>query len=554
MKKFTALGLFGLLFLLCISCTEAEKARDDLTVDGKNKIFPADKLTEAKKQTVKAAEGGTITIGEGDSVDASLDIPAGALAEDTEITVFKIDESALPKNAAGPAYEFKPDGLQFSKAVTLKIKYTADNTENLKLAQIFFNSDDYTALDNNKVDSENKMVAGETTHFSAYAPVIATEHTDDHSDNHGSDTSTTTDTSTATETDDHADDNTDGGQMDDHADDNTDDHSDDTGNTAGSNANCEKLWKAVCEKDATCTHGSSASFDCAAIAKDFCAIGLLRGSSLYTADSSKVDGCVSTLSGLTCEQLADDNGPPEGDCADLFIGTVANGDHCTDSIGSACKDGYCKTDHSENESSCGICTAFPKIGDACEDYSSCKFSNSEAGVCNENKCVALPVENQPCVNYRCAEDLYCDHTASTPTCKAKTIAQEGQECANDNTSCAAGLDCDYSANKCVKQVSLKPGDVCTEEDNDNCSPGYCKPNAAHSETGVCSGGARPGNGEPCPLDFFCAAGFTCDFYSGLCKPIGKVGDACISDFSGLDCESGYCDETTNKCSAALVCK
>ena len=70
---------------------------------------------------IKAAAGGTITLG-----DLTLDIPPGALADDTEITIRKVDPADLPDEFSDidgdSAYELTPDGLEFSVPVTATLK------------------------------------------------------------------------------------------------------------------------------------------------------------------------------------------------------------------------------------------------------------------------------------------------------------------------------------------------------------------------------------------------------------------------------------------------
>jgi hypothetical protein len=65
---------------------------------------------------VSAATGGTVA----DKDDkASLAIPAGALAADTDIT---LKVAPAENGSAGPVYDFGPDGLQFLKPATLTLK------------------------------------------------------------------------------------------------------------------------------------------------------------------------------------------------------------------------------------------------------------------------------------------------------------------------------------------------------------------------------------------------------------------------------------------------
>ncbi len=65
---------------------------------------------------VSAATGGMVADKDG---KASLAIPAGALAADTDIT---LKVAPAEKGSAGPVYDFGPDGLQFLKPATLTLK------------------------------------------------------------------------------------------------------------------------------------------------------------------------------------------------------------------------------------------------------------------------------------------------------------------------------------------------------------------------------------------------------------------------------------------------
>src|SRR5436190_16014555 len=76
--------------------------------------------TQVAKKMITAKSGGTI-----ESSGATLDIPAGALSEDTEITLGTIAKSDLPdaKNVASKGYDFGPDGTKFKKPVALTIDF-----------------------------------------------------------------------------------------------------------------------------------------------------------------------------------------------------------------------------------------------------------------------------------------------------------------------------------------------------------------------------------------------------------------------------------------------
>lgn len=102
--------------LLFIGCPVDPLGDDDDTgVGDDDDAGPLEVVT----QLVTAADGGTI-----ETADASLSIPAGALAEDTEITisVFPRPTSGMPgPEALGPVYELSPDGLTFDEPAFLTL-------------------------------------------------------------------------------------------------------------------------------------------------------------------------------------------------------------------------------------------------------------------------------------------------------------------------------------------------------------------------------------------------------------------------------------------------
>ncbi|HNT26740.1 MAG TPA: hypothetical protein PKH10_01050, partial [bacterium] len=80
------------------------------------------------KKTVTAATGGTVSTTDG---SASVEIPAGALAQDTEITITekKKDDYPEEEKLASSVWHFGPDGLTFSKPITMSIKLDRNKVE-----------------------------------------------------------------------------------------------------------------------------------------------------------------------------------------------------------------------------------------------------------------------------------------------------------------------------------------------------------------------------------------------------------------------------------------
>jgi hypothetical protein len=81
--------------------------------------------------------GGRITSPSGRMV---LDVPAGALAADTEITITELEAGEGP--TVGPVFDLQPEGLQFAQPATLMIRYTPDdvpegyNIEDIAITQV----------------------------------------------------------------------------------------------------------------------------------------------------------------------------------------------------------------------------------------------------------------------------------------------------------------------------------------------------------------------------------------------------------------------------------
>jgi hypothetical protein len=124
-------------------------------------------------------EGGSVTY-----ENAAVDIPEGALDEETEISV-GIPESApsytQPANTEkiGDVYEFGPAGTQFNLPVTVTIQYNdsdigSHNENTLKLLTFEDGGDTPAELANVVVDTENNIVSGDATHFSFFVLSIST--------------------------------------------------------------------------------------------------------------------------------------------------------------------------------------------------------------------------------------------------------------------------------------------------------------------------------------------------------------------------------------------
>jgi hypothetical protein len=124
----------------------------------------ADATTQA---AITAAAGGAVSFG-----GMSAEVPAGALATDTTITVHAVDVSTLPApgSIVGPAYDLGPNGTTFSKPV--KLSFDLDST---KLASgevpsiAFVNGGAWERLADSVV--KGGKIEATTTHFTVFGVV-----------------------------------------------------------------------------------------------------------------------------------------------------------------------------------------------------------------------------------------------------------------------------------------------------------------------------------------------------------------------------------------------
>lgn len=121
---------------------------------------------------VSRADGGIVTL---DTV--SIEIPPGALQEDTVISITRLDKTAdtgeglYNVTAGGKGYKFGPAGLRFLKDVTIKLPYSSfigGGEGVLEDMQSYFYEEEaktWIALPKKGIDKENCIVESTTTHF-----------------------------------------------------------------------------------------------------------------------------------------------------------------------------------------------------------------------------------------------------------------------------------------------------------------------------------------------------------------------------------------------------
>jgi len=86
--------------------------------------------SESITERIDADDGGSITSSDG---MLTLEIPAGALAEDTRITIQEVDAGDMPDGFAdlgeGMGYELTPEGLTFAEPVTVSLTHDPASLE-----------------------------------------------------------------------------------------------------------------------------------------------------------------------------------------------------------------------------------------------------------------------------------------------------------------------------------------------------------------------------------------------------------------------------------------
>ena len=117
-------------------------------------------------RTIVAAAGGAITA---DGI--VLDIPPGALAADTDITLTVSDGSTSPAAATlvAKVYDFGPNGTKFSKPVKLTIAFDAAKLGSKQPVVSFLDAGKWVALSDSAATGGD--VVATTTHFTSFGVV-----------------------------------------------------------------------------------------------------------------------------------------------------------------------------------------------------------------------------------------------------------------------------------------------------------------------------------------------------------------------------------------------
>lgn len=267
-------------------------------------------------------------------------------------------------------------------------------------------------------------------------------------------------------------------------------------------------------------------------------------------DPTKVDTCFEMLSTLECTMQAS-SVLEQGACGEILTGTVAAGGDCglsAECLGAT----FC-----DRTAGCpGVCTPQRGAGETCSDDDECAEPTSCDG--ETKKCATAGQADDTCgggVAPDCGLGFMCvgddADTMTAGTCKAIDevfAAAEGAACDFDTGQlCVDGLSCVVTITgmgagattefACAPKVAA--GAACGFAIPPQCPSGeYCDgtdPMAGDVE-GTCT--ALPGDGEACVPQYGapCAGDLVCDT-DGLCHPLGRIGDKCVS---GAGCASGRC--------------
>ena len=117
-------------------------------------------------EVVTAADGGTV---ETEGGKAKVEIPAGALAEDTEISIEPAGTSGQPEadHLVSNVFELGPDGTTFSSPVTITLAVTGEVPSGSTPVLATLKDGAWEAVFGSTY--ADKAVHGEVTHFSSFA-------------------------------------------------------------------------------------------------------------------------------------------------------------------------------------------------------------------------------------------------------------------------------------------------------------------------------------------------------------------------------------------------
>uniref|UniRef100_UPI00298E9DEE toxin TcdB middle/N-terminal domain-containing protein n=1 Tax=Treponema sp. TaxID=166 RepID=UPI00298E9DEE len=138
----------------------------------KGNVLPEAELPLEAKAIITKKEGGVITLGK-----TKIEIPAGAVKKDTEITIERLEnvketgESIANVTEFSGGYRFLPAGTKFKKDVIVSIPYEKElnaKKESLEETYTYFfdvKKETWIALERIEIDRENCLIKSKTNHF-----------------------------------------------------------------------------------------------------------------------------------------------------------------------------------------------------------------------------------------------------------------------------------------------------------------------------------------------------------------------------------------------------
>ncbi len=551
-----------------------------------------DCLLHAKAEV--GPDGGRVELVDGEGVLlASLDVPAGALSEATEIIIVQTDSRhAQDVRSYGFVYELRPDGTSFSQPAILGL-IQGDAPEDAVIHHTVMGSDRvYEALDSAVVEG---LVTAGIEHFSK-AIVGDPPCQSDADCEDGNDCTANTCTAGVCQVDEQA---LKGRPCQGESRCQRPGTCDEGGRcrTSGMEVDCDdgnRCTTDTCDRRVGCVHHPTHSQSCddgdRCTLDDKCYGGVCTGAREKLCDDSDdctIDrcdpeqGCVFESACGEGEVCVDRRCQPDHGCS--LPSDCDDGDVCTSDICFAgqcshrpvCDDGDpCTLDSCDAGGECAS-DAAAADGQPCDDGSLCTVGEAcSAGACEGGEQRACE-DGNPCTTGRCDESQGCVQTlnecddglaCTTDRCDA---AKGG--CYSEPWDCSEGQRCIEPQGDCIDDVPCEGDEDCPTTDlcaPNTCVEGKCQPVPVECDDGnVCTddGCAVPFGSAVgvCTYTFNragCDDGDPCTDYSncvgGDCKHTGEKscndGDQCTTDL--CDPETGGCVNEPMDCGEGQVCR
>ncbi len=126
-------------------------------------------VIEVREGMMIGAAGGTVSA---DGGNVTIAIPPGALSGTLPISIARINNPPNPTNLRAPvAYEFGPDGTQFTRPVLLTLKYQSSGLDSLQalLRVTRLTNGKWVPLPSGEVNGPARTVVAPTSSFSSYS-------------------------------------------------------------------------------------------------------------------------------------------------------------------------------------------------------------------------------------------------------------------------------------------------------------------------------------------------------------------------------------------------